>query len=122
MGEGRHWLAIGLHGVEPATFERCAPIRDWLSDLGVDRATLFVTPAPRMRPFFQASPQLAEWLLERRERGGCGTQHGFAGGAGAEFPALSRSVAREKLAAGRRLLRLAGLDPRGFVASGYSST
>ena len=34
---GAPTLAVALHDVEPATFERCALIRDWLSDLGVDR-------------------------------------------------------------------------------------
>ena len=39
-------IAVALHDVEPATFERCALIRDWLSDHGVARATLLVIPAP----------------------------------------------------------------------------
>jgi hypothetical protein len=28
-------IAVALHDVEPATFERCALIRDWLADCGV---------------------------------------------------------------------------------------
>ena len=31
-------IAVALHDVEPATFERCALIRDWLADCGVDGA------------------------------------------------------------------------------------
>jgi len=28
-------LAVAVHDIEPATFERAALIRDWLADLGV---------------------------------------------------------------------------------------
>ena len=38
-------IAVAIHDVEPATFERCALIRDWLDDLGVGRVTLLVIPA-----------------------------------------------------------------------------
>ena len=30
-------IAVAIHGIEPATFERCAVIRDWLDDHGIDR-------------------------------------------------------------------------------------
>ena len=43
-------LAVALHDVEPATFERAALIRDWLDDLGVDRVTLLVIPARDLHP------------------------------------------------------------------------
>ena len=51
-------IAVALHDIEPATFERCALIRDWLSDHGVDRVTLLVIPARRLRPFPQRSPEI----------------------------------------------------------------
>ena len=44
-------IAVALHDVEPSTFERCALIRDWLDDHGIDRVTLFVVPAPELHPF-----------------------------------------------------------------------
>ena len=28
----RRTIAVALHGIEPATFERCAVIRDWLDE------------------------------------------------------------------------------------------
>ena len=122
---GDRWLAVALHDVEPSTFRRCALIRDWLDDLGVDRVTLLVVPAPRMRPFFQSCPELAEWLRERCAAGDAIAQHGFAHDRVAgrsEFPPLARVQTREKLAYGRRLLALAGLDAHGFVAPAYAST
>ena len=41
----RRRIAVALHEIEPATFERCALIGDWLDDHGVDRVTLLVIPA-----------------------------------------------------------------------------
>src|SRR4051812_29051109 len=65
----RDTIAVAIHDVEPATFERCALIRDWLDDHGVDRVTLLVIPAPDLHPFFQRRPELAAWLLDCRDRG-----------------------------------------------------
>ena len=70
-------IAVSLHDVEPATFERCALIRDWLDDLGVDRVTLLVIPAPDLHPFHDRRPDLAEWLDERSRAGDAVAQHGF---------------------------------------------
>ena len=61
----RHAIAVSIHDVEPATFERCALIRDWLDDHGVDRVTLLVIPAPDLHPFSNRRPELADWLAER---------------------------------------------------------
>jgi predicted deacetylase len=104
-------LAVAVRGIEPATFEHCALIRDWLTDLGVDRVTLLVIPAADHHPFFQRSPALAEWLRERRDGGDCIAQQGFvgAGGKGAR-------EAAEHVRAGRRLMELAGLEPSGYEA------
>jgi predicted deacetylase len=107
-------IAVSLHDVEPATFERCALIRDWLDDHGVDRVTLLVIPAPDLHPFHDRRPELAEWLDERAHRGDAIAQHGF------QHRQLRRaSPARQLLA--RALLRLelhpADLDhPRGVGA------
>src|SRR2546423_2591459 len=34
---GGRRIALALHDIEPATFERCALIREWLDDHGVER-------------------------------------------------------------------------------------
>ncbi len=133
-------LAVALHDVAPATFERCALIRDWLLDLGVERVTLLVIPAPELHPFFQRSPELAAWLLDRRDGGDAIAQHGlqhtrtrlphplarpvrgFQGGAASEFPGLDEEATVASLDAGLRVLEQAGIPPRGFVAPGYAYT
>ncbi len=132
----RPTLAVALHDVEPATFERCALIRDWLDDHDVDRVTLLVIPAADGHPFYQRSPDLHHWLLERRDAGDAIAQHGFLhrrvrpggphrrwqGGLAAEFPGLTPDEARERLRHGRRVLGRADLEPRGFVAPAYAYT
>ncbi len=117
-------IAVALHDVEPATFERCALIRDWLHDHGIDRVTLLVVPAVDLHPFFQRRPDLAAWLLDCRDRGDTVAQHGFHGGDARrpEFSGLGADETRASLEAGRRLLALAGVAPRGFVAPGYAYT
>src|SRR6516165_3841417 len=75
-GERRR-LAVSLHDIEPATFERCALIRDWLSDHGVDRVTLLVIPARDLHPIAERSPEMVSWLDERGRAGDSIAQHGF---------------------------------------------
>lgn len=118
-------IAVALHDVEPATFERCALIRDWLDDQGVARATLLVVPAGDLHPFHDRRPELADWLAERCGAGDRVAMHGFqhrAQGSRAEFAGLGEDDARRAIAAGRRVLRLAGIQARGFVAPGYAYT
>jgi predicted deacetylase len=126
-------IAVAVHDVEPATFERCALIRDWLADHGIDRATLLVIPAPDLHPFFQRRPDLAAWLLDCCDRGDAIAQHGFqhrrAGPAGllrrdpeAEFARMDAEATHASIQAGRRMLTLAGVEPRGFVAPAYAYT
>jgi uncharacterized protein len=133
-------LAVALHDVQPATYERAALIRDWLYDLGVERITLLVIPAPELHPFYQRSPELAAWLLDCRDRGDAIAQHGLQhrrtrpphpltrpvrelqGGAAIEFPGLDEEATVACLDAGRRVLETAGVAPRGFVAPGYAYT
>jgi predicted deacetylase len=132
-------LAVALHDIEPATFERAALIRDWLSDLGVDRVTLLVIPARDLHPLSDRRPEVATWLLERSERGDAIAQHGFChaqsrpGGRWAhplhaiarespEFLGLDPRQTVRALDAGRRILKLAGIEPRGFVAPAYAYT
>jgi predicted deacetylase len=136
----RRQIAVSLHDIEPATFERCALIRDWLSDHGVERVTLLVIPARDLHPLAERSPELRDWLIERRAAGDTIAQHGFqherlgrparaastlsrARAARAmEFAGMSDEETRQALDAGWRLLKLAGVEPRGFVAPGYAYT
>jgi predicted deacetylase len=138
-------LAVALHDVEPATFERCALIRDWLSDHGVGRVTLLVIPARDLHPLGARSPEMTGWLLERQRAGDSIAQHGFQhdhlrrpvgvlggiagslgggslGGGSAEFLGLDEGETRRAVDAGWRVLKLAGIEPDGFVAPAYAYT
>jgi len=134
-------IAVALHDVEPATFERCARIRDWLDDHGVDRVTLLVIPARDLHPLGERSPEMIQWLAERRGRGDSIAQHGFqherlrrpdwtqrlrspATGhqRAAEFVGLDGPETRRAVEAGWRVLKLAGVEPDGFVAPAYAYT
>jgi predicted deacetylase len=136
-------IAVALHDVEPATFERCALIRDWLDDHGVDRVTLLVIPARDLHPLGERSPEMVDWLIERRRLGDSIAQHGFRherlrrtgwservlapartarARRGAEFVGLDDPETRRAVDAGWRLLKLAGIEPDGFVAPAYAYT
>lgn len=137
----RGTIAVALHDIEPATFERCAVIRDWLEDHGVDRVTLLVVPARDLHPLGERSPEMVQWLAERRRRGDSIAQHGFqharlrrpglrqrmlAPATGhqrtAEFVGLDGPDTRRAVEAGWRVLKLAGVEPDGFVAPAYAYT
>jgi predicted deacetylase len=137
----RRRIAVALHDIEPATFERCALIRDRLDDHGVDRVTLLVIPARDLHPLGERSPEMVSWLAERRRAGDSIAQHGFQhtqlrrGGAfsrqtltharsgrSAEFVGLDRDETRRAVDAGWRVLKLAGIEPDGFVAPAYAYT
>jgi predicted deacetylase len=133
-------IAVALHDIEPATFERCALIRDWLTDHGVDRVTLLVIPARDLHPLDERCPEMIEWLGERRLAGDAIAQHGFQheqlrrgplgrpsllparGGRSAEFVGLDEEETRRAVNAGWRVLKLAGVEPDGFVAPAYAYT
>src|ERR1700677_2458056 len=136
----RRTIAVALHGIEPATFERCALIRDWLDDHGVDRVTLLVIPARDLHPIGERCPEMIDWLGERRRAGDSLAQHGFQhvhlrrgafssqrlmptrGGRAAEFVGLDGEETRRAVDAGWRVLKLAGVEPDGFVAPAYAYT
>jgi predicted deacetylase len=133
-------IAVALHDVEPATFERCALIRDWLDDHGVDRVTLLVIPARDLHPLGERSPEMTSWLAERRRAGDSIAQHGFQhertrrpgllaqsrlsapGRRTGEFIGLDEAETQRAVNAGWRLLKLAGIEPDGFVAPAYAYT
>jgi predicted deacetylase len=132
-------IAVAVHDIEPATFERCALIRDWLNDHGVDRVTLLVIPARDLHPLGERSPDMTSWLIECRRSGDSIAQHGFQheqlrGGAvppatllggrrrTAEFVGLDGDETRRAVDAGWRVLKLAGIEPDGFVAPAYAYT
>lgn len=132
-------LAVAVHDVEPATFERCVRMRDWLGERGVERATLLVIPARDLHPLAERSPGMVRWLLERERDGDSIAQHGFhhapaqrgrpvrdrtigLGGQAGEFAGLDEEQTRRVVEAGWRVLKLAGIHPHGFVAPGYVYT
>ncbi len=135
----RPTIAVALHDVEPATFERCALIRDWLDDHGITRVTLLVIPARDLHPLNERSPEMASWLRERRRAGDSIAQHGFQhehlrrvpsrralarmhDRRAAEFVGLDPGETRRAVEAGWRVLKLAGIEPDGFVAPAYAYT
>jgi predicted deacetylase len=134
-------IAVALHDVEPATFERCALIRDWLNDHGVDRVTLLVIPARDLHPLGERSPEMTSWLADCRRAGDSIAQHGFQHERsrrpvglspqallssprvrGGEFVGLDVEETRRAVNAGWRVLKLAGVEPDGFVAPAYAYT
>ncbi len=140
MNTARRTIAVALHDIEPATFERCALIRDWLDDHGVDHVTLLVIPARDLHPLAERSPEMVSWLIERERGGDAIAQHGFqhlrsrrargryqalSGFSAydeAEFLGLDAHETRRAVSAGWRVLKLAGIEPRGFVAPAYAYT
>jgi predicted deacetylase len=133
-------IAVALHGIEPATFERCALIRDWLDDHGVERVTLLVIPARDLHPVGERCPDMVAWLAERSRAGDSIAQHGFQhqplrrnsaarrlpararGRRAGEFSCLDGAETRRAVSAGWRVLKLAGIEPDGFVAPAYAYT
>ncbi len=89
---------------------------------------------------------MVDWLVERRRAGDAIAQHGFQhqqlrrlrwtqrvrapmlggpagrGGRGAEFVGLDGDETRRAVDAGWRVLKLAGIEPDGFVAPAYAYT
>jgi hypothetical protein len=138
--EHEQLIAVAVHGIEPATFERCALIRDWLDDHGVTRATLLAIPARDLHPVGERSPELVSWLGERQRAGDSIAQHGFQnvrlgpvarseslvslahGRRIGEFTGLNSADTRRAVLAGWRVLKLAGIEPDGFVAPAYAYT
>jgi predicted deacetylase len=143
--EAQRRIAVAIHAVEPASFERCALIRDWLNDHGIDRVTLLAVPARDLHPLGERSPEMVQWLRERERRGDAIAQHGFRhvrsrrgsrsrevltdvraarlhGRGAAEFVGLDADETRRAVESGRRVLKLAGIEPRGFVAPSYAYT
>jgi uncharacterized protein len=133
-------IAVAVHGIEPATYERCAVIRDWLEDHGVGRVTLLVIPARDLHPVGERAPEMVDWLSERRRAGDSIAQHGFQhvrarptasarqrltiapGHRSGEFVGLDREETRRAVNAGWRVLKLAGIEPDGFIAPAYAYT
>ena len=133
-------IAVALHDIEPATFERCTEIRTWLDERGVNHVTLLVIPARDLHPVGERSPALADWLADRRRAGDAIAQHGFQheqlrrpsllhrvsaparARRAAEFAGLDDEETRRAVDAGWRLLKLAGIEPDGFVAPAYAYT
>jgi predicted deacetylase len=130
----RDALAVTIHDVEPATWERAALLRDWLRDLGVRRATLLVVPAPDLHAFDRRCPALQGWLEDCVDAGDEVAQHGFrrtvvhrpqasrSHRAPTEFVGLDAGETARAVDAGRRILAEAGIPARGFVAPRFAYT
>jgi hypothetical protein len=106
----------------------------------VDRVTLLVIPARDLHPVGERSPALADWLAGRHRAGDAIAQHGFQheqlrrpslshrvsaparARRAAEFAGLDDEETRRAVDAGWRLLKLAGIEPDGFVAPAYAYT
>src|SRR3954462_1680111 len=101
-------IAVALHDVEPATFERCALIRDWFRDHGVERVTLLVIPAPDLHPFQDRRPELAQWLVERSRLGDASAQHGLQHRQGRHGTPARQALAHWQ---GGAAAEFVGLDP-----------
>jgi predicted deacetylase len=132
-------LAVALHDVEPGTLERCALIRQWLAERGVDRVTLLAIPHAGERKL-EPDGACADWLRIRMSDGDAIAQHGMhhhrrhaasrsrdwladrQGGDAAEFVGLTARETVDAVDAGRALLAAAGVEPRGFVAPAYAYT
>lgn len=137
---GTRSILVAVHDVEPATFDRCALIRDWLGDHGVERVTLLVIPARDLHPLSDRRPEISDWLLECRARGDAIAQHGFqhlqlrrapwprqtltrlTHTGEPEFVGLDGDETERAVDAGWRVLKLAGVEPSGFVAPAYAYT
>lgn len=133
-------IAVAVHDVEPATFDTCVWIRDWLFERGIDRATLLVIPACRSHRFQDSRPEMVGWLRDWRRAGDAVAQHGFrhvqdrpgtavrgrlgrwSGSGAAEFAGLDAEGTRTAADAGWRVLARAGIAPAGFVAPAYAYT
>ncbi len=136
----RRTIAVAIHDIEPATYMRCALMRDWLDDHGVERVTLLVIPARDLHPLDARSPEMVQWVAECRRSGDSIAQHGFvhahlvsaatkwrlpagmARDGAAEFRGLDAEETRRAVQAGWRVLKLAGIEPSGFVAPAYAYT
>ena len=90
-------------------------------------------PAPDLHPFDDRRPEMVEWLAEcagarRRDRPArlpaprLGAPAPRRSNPAAEFLGLDGDETRRAVEAGRRVLRLAGVRPRGFVAPAYAYT
>jgi predicted deacetylase len=99
-----------------------------------------VIPARDLHPVGERSPEMVAWLSERRRGGDAIAQHGFQhvplqrggsprelfaraqGHRAGEFIGLDQAETRRAVEAGWRVLKLAGIEPDGFVAPSYAYT
>jgi predicted deacetylase len=139
MQAERRVLCISLHDVAPATLGDCRETLEFLDSLRIGPVALLVVPdyhglgrADRDGPF-------CEFLRDRERRGDEIVLHGFwhldlatrrmglrdwierrvyTAGEG-EFSRLDDNTARTRILRGLAVLRLAGWQPRGFVAPAW---
>ena len=115
-----------IHDVEPATFERCALIRDWLDDLGVDTRHAARDPRAAAAPLPGALAGARQLAARPRDAGDAIAQHGlqhrrtrrparftrtvrgWQGGQAAEYPGLDEEATTPSVDTGRKVLTEAG--------------
>jgi predicted deacetylase len=84
-----------------------------------------VIPARDLHPVGERAPAMVDWLSERRLAGDSIAQHGFQHDGchrHGEFAGLDGFETRRAVNAGWRVLKLAGIEPEGFVAPAYAYT
>lgn len=135
--EGPRSVVVSLHDVHADSWPDYVPFVDELAGLGVPRTALLVVPRWRRRPLTD-HPEMLAWLRDRAAAGHEIVLHGYHHAADeirgglvpnlmgrvytareGEFYQLGYGSARELLAAGRRELAAAGLDPTGFIAPAW---
>ena len=120
MSERR--IAVAIHAVEPATYERCALIRDWLDDHGVDRVTLLVIPAPAPAPVAPSPGGPDQHALDCRDRGDAIAQHGLQHRPGRVLRGSTPATPRRASPPAAGCSRSPASSRAGFVAPAYAYT
>ncbi len=117
-------LVVSIHDVAPSTLEEAARWREIVSGLSPGPVSLLLVPRYRGHDSWRSGPARA-WARERAAGGDEIVLHGYThlrrgGGNGAELAGRPPGGVRSLIAEGARELRIAGLEPGGFIAPAYA--